>query len=84
MHAQGEWTQAGAPAVLAAANDYIAAGSVDLAGITQIDSAAVALLLELSRRAKAQGKTLRFTAASPRLLTLVGFFELDSIISIHG
>jgi len=84
MRAQGEWTQAGAPAVLAVANDYITAGSVDLSGITQIDSTAVALLLELSRRARSQGKALRFTTAPARLLTLVGFFELDALLSIEG
>ena len=84
MRAQGEWTQAGAPAVLAMANDYVQAGSIDLSTITRIDSTAVALLLELSRRAQSQGKTLRFTAAPAKLMTLVGFFEVDSMLSIQG
>lgn len=84
MLAQGEWTQAGAPAVLAAASDYLQADHIDLGGITRIDSTGVALLLELTRRAQAQGKTLRFTAAPAQLRTLVRFFELDSILPFQG
>lgn len=84
MRAQGEWTQAGAPSVLAAASDYLQADSIDLGGITRIDSTSVALLLELTRRAQVLGKTLRFTAAPAELITLVHFFELDSILSFQG
>lgn len=84
MRAQGEWTQAGAPAVLAAAKDYAEAGSIDMSSITRIDSTAVALLLELTRRAQAQGKTLCFTAIPKQLATLIAFFELDSILTLQG
>ncbi len=82
MRAEGEWTQHGAPAVLARGGDYAAAGSIDMAGIERIDSAGLALMLELTRRAKARGQTLRFTNAPRQLLTLAGFFELDAILTL--
>lgn len=80
MRAEGDWTQAGAPAVLAQAERYIAAGELDLSGVQRVDSAAVALLLELTRRARLTGKALRFTGMPSNLVTLVTFFGVDDIL----
>jgi len=80
MRAEGEWTQAGAPAVLARAQDYIAAGQLDLSGITRADSASIALLLELTRRARAAGKSLQFTQLPPQMVTLLEFFGIDDML----
>lgn len=80
MRAEGEWTQAGAAAVLAQSQRYIDAGEVDLSGIQRVDSAAVALLLELTRRARLTGKALRFTGMPSNLQTLVTFFDVDDLL----
>jgi len=82
MRATGEWTQQGAPAVLARAVDYLKAGTVDLSDIQQFDSAGLALMLELTRRAKAQGRSLQFTHLPPALGTLASFFEVDMLLSV--
>lgn len=80
MLAEGDWTQAGAPAVLAQAERYLAAGELDLSGIQRVDSAGVALLLELTRRARLTGKALRFTRMPSNLATLVTFFGVDDLL----
>lgn len=80
MHAEGDWTQEGTPAVLAQAKRYIDAGRVDLSGIGRVDSAGVALLLELKRRAQAAGKTLQFVKAPAKLVTLATFFGVDAFL----
>ena len=82
MRAEGEWTQTGAPAVLARADEYVAAGRIDMGGIARIDSAGLALMLELTRRAKAKKATLSFTNIPAQLATLAGFFELDAILTL--
>lgn len=83
IRAEGEWTQAGAPAVLARSKDYVEAEQLDMSGIARIDSAGLALMLELTRRAQAKGKSLRFVAVPQQLVTLASFFELDSILSLQ-
>jgi len=80
MRAEGDWTQEGTPAVLAQAKRYIDAGRVDLSGIGRVDSAGVALLLELTRRARAAGKTLQFVQAPAKLVTLATFFGVDAFL----
>ncbi len=81
MRAEGEWTQAGAGKVLARADEYASAGEIDMGGIASIDSAGLALMLELTRRAKAKGAALQFINLPAQLTTLVGFFELDAILT---
>lgn len=84
MRAEGDWTQAGTAAVLADASRYIEASTVDLSGISRVDSSSVALLLELTRRARAEGKTLRFTQAPAKLATLMAFFDVDELLPLQG
>ncbi len=84
MRAEGEWTQHGAPAVLAQAEAYAAAGEIDMAGIQRIDSAGLALMLELTRRAQRRGASLRFGNAPAQLAMLANFFELEGILTLNS
>lgn len=83
LRIEGEWTQATAPAVLAQVPRYLDAGTLDLGGVTQVDSSAVALLLELTRQAKAKGKTLQFIGPPPQLATLTQFFGVDRMLDFR-
>lgn len=70
------------PALLRHAGDFVAAGDVDLAGVTLADSAGVAFLLELKRRALAADKPLRFSHCPAQLRGLVTFFGLEEALQI--
>lgn len=82
MRAEGEWTQASASTVLASSQAWIDAGVLDLSGISHVDSTAVSLLLELTRRAKAAGKPLRFEQPPARLATLAHFFGVSQMLNL--
>lgn len=82
LRIEGSWTQATAPAALGQAHRYLEAETLDLSGVTQVDSSAVALLLELTRRAKAKGKVLQFTGLPPQLVTLTQFFGVDRMLDL--
>jgi len=69
-------------AVLAQADRLIAGGTLDLSGVTKADSAGTALLLELSRRAQAQGVQLRIQGANPQIRSLIEFFALTEILTL--
>lgn len=56
--------------------------TIDLAAVTQCDSAGAALLLELQRRARIKGRTLRFINTPPQLRELVAFFGVDSVLNL--
>ena len=70
----GELSFASVPAALDQADALIADGQIDLSGVTRTDSAGLALLLELTRRARVNGKQLR---------DLVKFFELDAALTFE-
>lgn len=70
------------PALLRHAGDFVASGVVDLSAVTVADSAGAAFLLELERRAKAQGKSLRFKHCPAQLRGLMSFFELEDVLNI--
>jgi phospholipid transport system transporter-binding protein len=53
---------------------------IDFAGITDIDSSAVALLLEWRRQALAKGKTLEFVNLPPNLLALATLYGVADLI----
>ena len=80
----GTLTMQSVPDQLKLADRLIGDGVVDLSGITQADSAGVAFLLELSRRAAAQGRKLRFIGAPLQLLELSRFFELEEALDLKG
>ena len=84
--AAGErWTFAGAltfddaTAVLdaAAALPLPASGEVDMSGLTHADSAAIAVLLALRRRAAAEGRKLAFVALPPVLESLARVYGIE-------
>jgi len=54
--------------------------TIDFAGITGVDSAAVALLLEWRRQAAARGKQLAFVNLPPNLLALAGLYGVADLI----
>jgi anti-anti-sigma factor len=60
----------------------VAAGEVDLADVTQVDSAGVSLLLETARRAKRSGRPLALVNAPPQLRGLVDFFGVGGLIGL--
>ena len=80
----GELSFASVPAALDQADALIADGQIDLSGVTRTDSAGLALLLELTRRARVDGKQLRLSGAAKQLRDLVKFFELDAALSLEG
>lgn len=55
---------------------------LDLAGVTRVDSAGLALLLELKRESKAPGG-LRFANAPAQLRELAEFFGLSDLLALH-
>ena len=70
------------PALLKHADALAASGTLDLSGVQQADSAGIAFLVELARRAKRQGKALRLTGAGPQIRRLTSFFELDPLLEL--
>lgn len=78
----GELSLRTVPQRLAEADAWARAGSLDLSGVTHADSAALGLLLELTRRARAAGLSLSFSGLPPSLLALVRFFELQSVLTV--
>lgn len=59
------------------------ADAVDLAGVTATDSAGVALLLELQRRASTRRVRLRLLGAPVQLRKMCAFFDVDSLLSFQ-
>jgi anti-anti-sigma factor len=78
----GDLTVETVPALLRQADSLVAAGELDLAQVGNADSAGVAFLLELARRAQRAGKPLTIHGASEQLRRLIRFFELDSALTL--
>ena len=57
---------------------------VDLSGVTRADSAALALLLELSRQARARKRELRCLGAPEQLRRLAGFFGVTEVLALSA
>ena len=70
--------------VLASVGPIIRAGTVDLSGVSGIDSAGVSLLLELTRRTQATGRSLTIRGANPQVRRLVTFFRLDPLLRLEN
>ncbi len=58
-----------------------ASGTVDLAGLAHADSAALAVLLALKRRAAAESRPLAFTGVPPLLASLARVYGLEDQIA---
>lgn len=54
--------------------------TIDLAEVTRVDSAGLALLIECLRRARAANRPLRFTNAPQQLQTLAGINGLQATL----
>lgn len=78
---EGELSFARVPHWLAQADTLAASPTLDLSRITRADSAGLALLLELTRRARQQGRDLRLLAPPAQLLQLANFFGLASVLN---
>jgi len=78
----GKLTSANAGAVLAAAGKLTlpADGEVDLGGVEEIDSAAVAVLLALKRRAADKSPPLRFVGIPASLASLADLYGVEEIL----
>ena len=57
--------------------------TIDLAGVTTVDSAAVALLLAWQRAAAEQGKRLTFAAVPPGVASLAGLYGVDDLLQVR-
>ena len=77
---QGELNFTRVPQLLAQAEALGVDGTLDLGGVSNADSAGLALLLELSRRSKARGKHLSIRGANEQIIQLARFFGLDKIL----
>jgi phospholipid transport system transporter-binding protein len=78
----GELTSTNAGPVLAAAAalDLPDTGDVDLANVGGIDSAAVAVLLALKRRAADEGRLLRFVGIPAALASLAELYGVKEML----
>ncbi|SEQ41973.1 ABC-type transporter Mla maintaining outer membrane lipid asymmetry, MlaB component, contains STAS domain [Solimonas aquatica] len=74
---EGPLSFATASAWFAQAEALSRAGQLSLAKVAQCDSAGLALLLELKRRAQRAQQPLHFTDVPQQLRELSGFFGLD-------
>lgn len=68
------------PQWLEQAKTLATSGELDLSSVTRADSAGLALLLELTRRAQALGKPLQLRNPPAQLIELSRFFGLDSLL----
>lgn len=71
-------------ALAAAGREQVAGGDrvVDLSGVTQVDSAALALLLSWLRTSRAAGRQLSIDHAPEALVSLASLYDVDSILSL--
>ncbi len=72
-----------ATAVIAATRrlELPANGVVDMSGLTHVDSAALAVLFALQRRAAGEGKALRFAALPTALCELTKVYGIEDLIA---
>ena len=79
----GPVTIANATAVLEStrAMPLPSSGVVDLVALHPVDSAAVALLLSIKRRALAEGKPLTFVNITPSLHTLADLYGVEDLLT---
>lgn len=71
---------------LAAGSRAIAQGQreIDLAGISAVDSAAVATLLAWQRAAQAKGIALRFTNSPANLRSLADLYGVTALLNVDA
>lgn len=57
---------------------------LDLAGVTEFDSAGLQLLLAAGKSAKAAGRLLRIVATSPSVAEVLEFLALGDLVDASG
>jgi len=84
----GELCFGNAVAALDAARTALSSGQgpfeLDLGAVTRADSAGLALLLELSREARAAGRELTCQRAPEQLRRLAGFFGVTEVLALSS
>ncbi len=70
------------PGLMPRADALAAGGTLDLSGVRQVDSAGIAFLVDLQRRARRQQRDLAYTGAGERLRRLATFFEVDTLLKL--
>jgi phospholipid transport system transporter-binding protein len=86
---EGELSFHTIPGVLARSAEYAARANtperltIDFAGVTGVDSSAVALLLDWRRMAASRGKTLIFVNLPANLLALAQLYGVAELIQPH-
>lgn len=72
------------PDLVDAISEHLAEGAnqVDLSGVTEVDSSAVALLLEWQRQAAGRGATLSWTGAPAALQNLANLYGVQEFLPI--
>ncbi|WP_293369293.1 STAS domain-containing protein [Nevskia sp.] len=81
---EGELSFARVPHWLTQADALASAEALDLSRVSRADSAGLALLLELSRRAQRQGHALRLLGAPMQLVQLATFFGLEGVLRFES
>jgi phospholipid transport system transporter-binding protein len=77
-------TNANAGELLSAGRAAIAAGefAVDLAAVAEVDTAAIALLLEWQRQAIARGGRLALTGVPADMVSLARLYGVDGLLEL--
>ena len=53
---------------------------IDLSGVSEADSSAVALMLEWERQARLRGASIRFENLTESLKTLIGLYDVGELL----
>ena len=80
---EGEPSFASVPGLLRQAEALAGGGVLDLSRVSRVDSAGLALLLELSRRSRQRGARLVLRGADPQVLRLAAFFGLEKVLNFE-
>ena len=82
----GELTMVSAPAVLEDGRRLARAGDmvVDFAGVTVADSAALALLLDWMRCARAAGNRLAVRRLPAAMASLAALYDIDALLPLES
>jgi phospholipid transport system transporter-binding protein len=78
----GELSFSSIPRLLGQADALAAEPRLDLSGVSKADSAGLAFLLELTRRAKHAGRALILAGAPTQVRDLIRFFDLESALKL--
>jgi len=58
--------------------------TLDVAGLERVDSAGLALLVNLVGQQQQQGKPLQLAGVSQQLNTLIGLYNLEPLLALDG